>query len=1097
MNPFEKLAAELKRLETGYREESYYRSLCNFLESYATDREYLHMINVVATNNPSSESIGEGIGFPDIEVRQNRRLIGYIEVKSPNQNLDSPAFSAQFNKYKESLENIIFTNFKKWVLYTWDKDGKPQKTEEAEWDYQVDRGAEKLKRLLTVFFEGQSYQARTPHQLAIALARKTKLLSQQVKEAIIKDKPEKKLIDLKNTFEKTLIQNISDHQFANIYAETITYSLFLAMLQHFEKGSSEEFTLRTAVDYLPKSVPIFRDLYQLTGGTVEPITQGIHKATEVIIEQLKFADIERIYKKLVEHKPGEDPVIQFYEPFLSEYDPKEREARGVYYTPKPVVDYMVRGVDHILKTKFDKPKGLGDQSVQVLDPATGTGTFLQSVIQNIYADIEKKNKPLGEQAIHREFNDVVSNHILKHIYGFELLVAPYAVAHLKLTLELERLGFNFSMTSGDQDKDNDRLKIYLANTLDDPSQQPKSLFGFDSITEESNKARLVKKDSPILVIVGNPPYSGISLNPVEKTIYEKGKKRTIKTWIGDLIEDYKYTEGNRLTGKYFNERKHWLGDDYVKFIRFAQWKIEKEGRGIIALVTNNGYLDNPTFRAMRYQLIKAFDEIYVFDLHGSSVRGDTTAGGLKDENVFSIRTGVSISIFIKNKGGGKSLLHSELYGNRKLKYNFLLETKFSETKWEKISVHGPAYNFVEKKAEEEFNNLTSVLDLFLLRNTGIQSSRDDLVYDFDKEKLLKKLLYFFDLKNSDDQVRSRFFSGGKRSSKFNRGDTRGWSLSEIRRKNIKFIDKICLSQYRPFDERFLAYEVLLLDWPRLDIMNHILKGPNLFLIMHRNIQKKEYNHFFVSDILCDMHNLDSAIGSYVFPLYLYNDTSAKQESIFEQAKRRPSVNLETVKKFSEKIDLKFIDNGKGDLQKTFGPESVFYYAYSVFHSPTYRRRYTEQLKVNFPRLPITSNKNVFKKLIQYGNELVNLHLLGGNPFDKSKTIFDDTSKWNTKLGGEKPKDMEDWKVMEVRHDEKTKRVYINSGQYFEGIEKEVWEFMIGGYQVLDKWLKDRKKAGRTLSYDDQVHYMKIIVSLRETIRIMKDIDEAIPNWPIK
>ena len=376
MNPFEKLASELKRLQTGYREESLYRPLSDFLEAYASDKAYLHMLNIAATSNPGSESLGEGVGFPDIEVRQNRRLIGYIEVKSPSQNLENPSFSTQFNRYKESLENIVFTNFKKWVLYTWDQDGKPQKTHEASWDYETDQLSEQLKKLLTVFFEGQSYQAKTPHQLALALARKTKLLSNQVEDVLTAEKPEKRLVDLKKTFEKTLIQDINDHQFANIYAETIAYSLFLAKLEHFEKGSSEDFTLRTAVDFLPKHVPIFKDLYQLTGGTVDPLTQEIHNATEILIEQLNFADIENIYKKLTDHKIGKDPVLNFYEPFLSEYDPKEREARGVYYTPKPVVDYIIRSVDYILKTKFKKSKGLGDETVQILDPATGTGTFL-------------------------------------------------------------------------------------------------------------------------------------------------------------------------------------------------------------------------------------------------------------------------------------------------------------------------------------------------------------------------------------------------------------------------------------------------------------------------------------------------------------------------------------------------------------------------------------------------------------------------------------------------------------------------------------------------------------------------------------------------
>lgn len=1076
MNPFEKLALELKRLQTGYREESYYRYLCDFLESYAGGKEYLHMLNVAATNNPSSESVGEGIGFPDIEIRQNRRLIGYIEVKSPNQNLDSPTFSMQFNKYKESLENIIFTNFKKWVLYTWDKDGKPQKTEEAEWDYQIDQNAEKLKRLLTVFFEGQSYQAKTPHQLAIALARKTKLLSQQVEEALISANPDKKLIDLKKTFEKTLIQDIDDHQFANIYAETIAYSLFLAKLEHYEKGSNEDFSLRTAIDFLPKSVPIFRDLYQLTGGRVEPITPGIYKATEILIEQLNFADIERIYKKLVDHKAGEDPVIQFYEPFLSQYDPEERKARGVYYTPKPVVDYIVRSVDFILKTKFNKQKGLGDKSVQILDPATGTGTFLMSVIQNIYSDIEKENKPLGDDLVKRKFNEVVSNHILKHLYGFELLVAPYAIAHLKLTLELERLGFKFSMTEDDSDKDNDRLNIFLANTLDDPEKPPISLFGFESITEESEKAQDVKRNSPILSIIGNPPYSGISTN--------KGK------WITNLIEDYKYVDG-----KHFGERKHWLQDDYVKFIRFSEWKINKTGVGIVALITNRSYLDNPTFRGMRQHLMNSFDEIYILDLNGSEINKELGLNAEDDENVFNIQQGVTISIFVKinlSKKNGCKVFNFNLRGERKSKFNFLIENNFTNIKYQSIIPKKPYYFFVPQKDEflEDYVENWKVNDIFPENVTGIVTMGDEFIISDTKEKLSGKLQEFLNTNIDEIALKSKFNLGKNYAE---------WVLTT--KPEITFIeDKITEISYRPFDTRWTYFDNKLIWRWRKKIMHNFLVGENLGLITSRINRQASLGYFFVSHNITDFHILDNARDSTsVFTLYIY-EKSASQLSLLgvgERIRSRANISPKFIKEFSKKIGLQFVESGQGDLDKTFGPEDIFYYAYAVFHSPTYRIRYAEQLKIDFPRLPLTSSKELFNKLVEKGNELVNLHLLGENPFDKSKTVFDDTSKWGIKIAGEKPENLEDWKVMEVRYDERTKRVYVNSGQYFDGIEKDVWEFMVGGYQVLDKWLKDRRKAGIILSYDDQIHYMKIVVSLRETIRIMKEIDEVIPSWPMK
>lgn len=1071
MNPFEKLLLEIKRLEIGYREESFYRALCDFLEEYASGKEFLHMPNVRATNNPSSESVGEGVGFPDIEVRQNRRLIGYIEVKPPNLNLDNPSFSVQFNRYKESLENIIITNFKKWILYTWDKDGKPLKTAEAEWD-ESDLETKELKRLLTVFFEGQSYQAKTPHQLALALARKTKLLSNQVEEAITKETPEKRLMDLKNTFEKTLIQDISNHQFANIFAETITYSLFLAMLQHFEKGSNEEFTLRTAVDYLPKSVPIFRDLYQLTGGIVEPITPEIHNATKILIEQLNFADIEKIYKKLVEHKPGEDPVIQFYEPFLAEYDPKEREARGVYYTPKPVVDYIVRSVDHILKTKFNKLKGFGDESVQVLDPAVGTGTFLMSVIQNIYADIEKENKPLGEDLVKRKFNEVVSNHILKHLYGFELLVAPYAIAHLKLTLELERLGFNFSMTEDDSDSENDRLKIFLANTLDDPEKPPINLFGFESVTEESEKARLVKKDAPILVITGNPPYSAESSN--------KG------VWIEDLMTSYKKTLLERNIKP--------LSDDYIKFIRFAQWKLAQSGQGIFAMITNNSFIDGVVHRQMRCSLIETFDDIYIYNLHGDGRRGEITPQGTKDENVFNIQQGVSINIFVKypQKKKETTVYYQDLFGLRELKFSKLLDGNFQNEHWMAMLPRKPYFYFVpsDTKREDEYAKFLSITDVYLKYSTGIQTQNDDLVIKFEEESIDHLVKDFSNL-NSEELTR-------KYSIK---NDTEGWILGKAIKDAQTNKGEPLLIDYRPFDTRYTYFTGKsggLMARPRNEIMQHMLTN-NLALIFTRLNRQASNGYFGVSSNLVDRHFLDIAKDSMLIaPLYVYEHSSSQLSLLGVGGGTRSSVNIspEFIKEFSGKLGLEFGGSGQGDLEKTFGPEDIFYYAYAIFHSPTYRTRYAEQLKIDFPRLPLTSNKELFKKLVEKGNELVNLHLLGENPFDNSGTIFDDTSKWNVTTAGEKPDGMEDWKVSEVRYDEKAKRVYVNPKQYFEGIEKEVWEFMIGGYQVLEKWLKDRKKAERVLSPDDQIHYMKITVSLRETNRIMKEIDQAIPKWPI-
>ncbi len=481
---------------------------------------------------------------------------------------------------------------------------------------------------------------------------------------------------LKETFEKTLIQDIGPHQFANMVSETLAYSLFLAALEHARRGTDEELTLTNAIDYLPTNVPILADLYSLIKKIATTIP-SITDAARLLVDQLNASDIERIRQKLVEHKPGEDPVIQFYEPFLKEYDPKEREARGVYYTPKPVVDYIVKSVDILLRDKFGKTKGLADESVHLLDPATGTGTFLMSAIQQIYSDTKRQNEAQGEVMVQKAFNDIVLNHILKHFYGFELLIAPYAVAHLKLTLEVERLGFDFALTRDDGDKDNDRFKIYLANTLDDPNKPPEKLFvGYDAIPQESESARKVKSGVPILAIIGNPPYSNFG-------------RMNRGDWILDLLKDYK--QG-------LKEKKINLDDDFIKFIRFAQWKLEQTGQGIFAMITSNTFIDGITHRQMRRSLMDAFNEIYIYDLHGNSRKGEVAPDGSKDENVFAIQQGVSINIFVKHpdKRQDTVVKYAELWGPRAEKFATLLDESFADTKWQTLSPQSPNWFFVER-----------------------------------------------------------------------------------------------------------------------------------------------------------------------------------------------------------------------------------------------------------------------------------------------------------------------------------------------------------------------------------------------------------------
>ena len=1071
-NPIiELLKHKVAKIKDTATERSYYPLLCSFIEEYAKSAQKLR--NPCATPEETSKQYEKHVGFPDITVRNGNALIGWIEVKSPKENLTSEKFREQFTKYKDSLENIIFTNLREWQLWQWGKEEgennvDPKKTAELIFDLTSIDGvsSSEFENFLTKFFEGRAYQTRTPKQLALALAKKTRLLSKQVEEALETHNEESDLQKLKETFEKTLIQDISGHQFANMVAETMAYSLFLAALEHSRRSIDSELTLTNAIDYLPINVPILADLYSLIK-KVAGVIPNIYEATRLLVDQLNASEIGRIHQKLVEHKPGEDPVIQFYEPFLKEYDPKEREARGVYYTPKPVVDYIVKSVDWILRNKFGKKKGLADESVHILDPSTGTGTFLMSAIQEIYGNIRKENKALGEEMVRKEFNRTVLNHILKHFYGFELLIAPYAIAHLKLTLEVERLGFEFALTKGDGDKDNDRFKVYLANTLDDPEKPPLSLFGFDSIPQESESARKVKKDIPILAIIGNPPYSNYGrMNQGE--------------WISSLLRTYK--EG-------LKEKKINLDDDFIKFIRFAQWKLEKTGQGIFAMITSNTFIDGLTHRQMRYSLMQTFNEIYIYNLHGSHRKGETGPNNSEDQNVFDIMTGVSINVFVKYpKKENKAIVkYSDLWGLRNHKFTTLLGERFENGQWEELNPKEPNWFFVKKNAtaDSEYKSAWSLNDISK-GISGIETKRDHFAIDYDLKKLRKRINDFVHVKYSDEE----------RKSTFDLRDNE-WVVAkavQALRKNSLWQDAFVPCLYRPFDKRWIIYSDIILSRDRGPIMAGMIK-PNLGLIASR--QTKEDFAVLASNSVCTHKIVTVFDRSFIFPLYTFSATDANQSNLWSKPNYKANLSPEFIKEFSKKLGLNFVLYGHGDLSKTFGPEDIFFYAYAIFHSPTYRTRYTEQLKIDFPRLPLTSNKELFKQLVPLGNKLVTLHLLGENPFDKSKTILDDSKKWDIKIGGVKPENLEDWKVTDIRYDEKVKRVYVNKGQYFEGIEKEVWEFMIGGYQVCEKWLKDRKKADCSLSTDDLKHYMKIVVAFRETIRLMAEIDRAIPSWPIE
>ena len=721
--------------------------------------------------------------------------------------------------------------------------------------------------------------------------------------------------------------------------------------------------------------------------------------------------------------------IQFYETFLEEYNPEERERLGVYYTPIPVVSYIVRSVHKILKKVLNLKDGFADNHVMLLDPAAGTATFVIRAIEEALSEYRE-----GKLAGLIPF--VISNHIIPHFYAFELLIVPYVVGHLRMASYLaDRWNYRY--------REGERFRFYLTNSLE--MKEPEQMLLLTELTEEGREAKKVKEEVPILVILGNPPYSGISENK--------------KEWITGLIEDYKYVDG-----KHFGEKKHWLQDDYVKFIRFGQWKIDRTGEGILGFITNHSYLDNPTFRGMRQSLMRSFNEIYLLNLHGNALKKEKCPDGSKDENVFDIRQGVAIGLFIKKQeqeeGRIARVYYAELWGLREDKYRWLLRNDIETTKWEELKPSRPFYFFVPMKETywDVYEKFWKVTDIFPVNCTGIVTARDKFVIDFDREPLRRRIEMFRDLSIPDDFIRQSF----------KLKDTRGWKLSEMRRKLANdeewdtYFTKIL---YRPFDIRDIYYTPKMVDWPRPEVMRHMMRENISLCAMRQVALDEKYTHFLVSQYMVDNRTFLSSKGIIQqFPLYIYHD-NLKGKLLDEKAPKSERV---------PNISKDFLHALKEALGTEPTPEEIFYYIYAVLYSPTYRKRYEEFLKVDFPRIPLPSDTERFKKLSELGKELVELHLL------KHPALQERVRGIGFPMIGSN-------KVEKVKYDEKTERVYFNKEQYFEGIPKAVWEYQIGGYQVAAKYLKDRKK--RELSQEEIEHYMKVVKAIEMTIEVQKRIED--------
>jgi len=999
-------------------------------------------ISVALTHEPRRTAHGR----PDFIVHRDGLPVGYVEAEPISANLDNLTGRAkeQNERFIANLDNFLLTNFWHFRLY---REGKPvaeaQLPKPLASQRLTDDSVTQLWDLLHAFFTWRGLSIGTAEELAVHLARRACQLRNETLNALRDDSNE--LVEFLRAFQEVLLPNLTPEEFADMFAQTVTYGLFAARCE--QPDSAQPFTRSLAADLIPPTNPFLRRLFQRIAA--HDLDERIAWVADDIAQLLRQADMAAILQDFGRKFSREDPVVHFYETFLAKYDPQLREVRGVYYTPDPVVNYIVRSVDCLLRRHFEMPDGLADKRALVLDPACGTGTFLAWVIRLVYEFVTQKLGKGSWQAYVRE-------RLLTRIFGFELLVAPYAIAHLKLGLLLRETGYKFA-------KD-ERLGIYLTNTLEEAVKRAELLLA-SFITEEAEAAAIIKREKPILVVLGNPPYSGHSANCSWKI--ENGRR--VPTWIGRLLEDYRRVDGQRLRER----NPKWLQDDYVKFIRFAQWRIEQTGKGIIGFITNHAWLDNPTFRGMRWHLLQRFSEIYILNLHGNTRRRERAPDGSDDENVFDIQQGVAILLAVKrpNQNQPCRVFYADLWGKREDKYAFLAERDVDTTEWKQITPTPPLYLFVPQDTalQVEYEQGVSVADIFEVQSAGIVTARDCLTIHSTCKEVWEAVTRFVALR--PEEAREAFNLG--RDAQDWRVD---WAQEDLRQAGVpdkrarRFIVPIL---YRPFDIRYTFYTGRSRGFhcrPRHEVMRHMLAGENWALITSRqqSQHEMEWALVFVSKFItesCAVSNKTREIG-YVFPLYCY-----PQEGRLSMVERRPNLKREFLRALAERLNLCQIE--PLGLPEGISPEDIFGYLYALLHSRQYRERYAEFLRRDFPRIPLTRDLELFRDLAKLGRQLVAVHLLECVP---------DAGYGKFEVEG-------DNRVERVRYDEVTRRVFINATQFFAPVPLEVWEFQIGAYQPARKWLEDRR--GRCLSLSDLEHYRKILSAIAETLRLMDAIDERL------
>lgn len=958
----------------------------------------------------------------------------------------------------------------------------------------------------------------TSQQLSERLAELARNIRDRIRAALAIETETGPLTKLMKAFQTSLVHDLDADGFADMYAQTIAYGLLSARIADPHKKTVDDFAghMRTN-PFLKELMETFIKVGGRRGKAGGPGIDFDELGVSEVVELLDQANMEAVVRDFGDRNPQEDPVIHFYEHFLAAYDRQQKVSRGVFYTPRPVVSYIVRSVDELLRTEFGLEDGLADTAtwgemvqrhkdlkipdgtspdqafVQILDPATGTGTFLVEVIDLIHTTMVAKWKKEGhsEKNIDALWNEYVPKHLLPRLHGYELLMAPYAIAHLKVGLKLYETRYRFGSE--------ERARVYLTNALEPASSKQLALDFLPALAHEADAVNEVKRKQRFTVVIGNPPYSGISSN--------------MTPWIDGLLKgampDGTSTASYyHVAGQPLGERKLWLQDDYVKFIRLSQHCLSATGAGIHGFITNHGFIDNPTFRGMRWSLMDAFDDIHVLDLHGNLKKKEAPPCGSKDVNVFDIQQGVGIGLFVRgytHHAGidTATVRHADLWGERNVKYSWLIDRSVAVTDWRNMPATEPFFLFepFDQSEAGDYNDWPAINDVMTVNVTGIVTARDDFVIDFDRAALERRIVDLRDDSLSDSAIRQKYFAG-KGAKKYAPGDSRGWKLPKARQKlreDRQWGHRYAPILYRPFDIRDIYYVPWMVDWPRTEAMPHMLAGENLGLIFMRQVaQGDSYTHFGASRIPVDARAFYSNKGIMSFaPLYLYPCVGKSDGALFHtwpegKDGRRPNLDRGFVETIAQATGLTFMNEGRGDPKPfgEFGPEDVLAYIYAIFHCPEYRRRFEPMLKLDFPRVPPPPVAELFAALARLGHSLLALHLMESPKLAQPITEF---------IGCRHPE------VEKVSWSGNT--VWIDKAQTtgFKGVPQDVWKFHIGGYQVCEKWLKDRQakggknpRPGRKLTNDDIAHYQKIVVAIAETIRLMQEIDEVIEQhggWP--